>query len=250
MQLVKDKVAIVTGGTAGIGREIASIFVKHGAHVVIFGTNVDRANEVLASQIKIFPEQKIMFKQVDVANKEAVDSAINAVLSQFGGVDILVNNAGITDDALLMKMSEESWDRVIATNLKSIYNSCHALVRPMLKAKKGKIINISSIIGCLKGNPGQTNYAATKAGIIGFSRSFAKEVAGRNICVNCISPGVINTSMTSCLSDEQQEAFLKEIPMKRIGRPEEVANAALFLASPLSDYITGQVIVVDGGMTI
>ena len=181
---------------------------------------------------RIFPEQKFLSKLVDVSDKKAVDQAIQEILSQFGKIDILVNNAGITRDGLLMKMSEEDWDRVIAVNLKSVYNTCQALVRPMLKARGGKIINISSVVG-LMGNAGQTNYAASKAGMIGFTKSLAKEVASRGICVNCIAPGFIQTSMTDVLTDAQKEAILKQVPMGRLGSPEEIANAAVFLASSL-----------------
>ncbi len=254
MHLLKDKVALITGGTAGIGREIALTYVKQGASVAIFGTSAQRAAEVreLLSQQRPFPEQKIVVKLVDVASKAAVDQAIQEVLEELGRIDILVNNAGITKDGLLMRMSEADWDLVIAVNLKSVYNTCQALVRPMLKARGGrggKIINITSVVG-LTGNAGQANYAASKAGIVGFTQSLAQEVASRGICVNCIAPGFIKTSMTDVLTDAQKEAILKKVPMGRLGSTEEVANAALFLASPLSDYITGQVLTVDGGMVM
>lgn len=251
MQQLKDKVAIITGGTAGIGREIAKAFAQQGASVVIFGTNADRAAEVLQllEQHKAFPTQKFLAKLTDVADKKAVDEALQEILTQFGKIDILVNNAGITRDGLLMKMTEEDWDRVIAVNLKSVYNTCQALVRPMLKARSGKIINITSVVG-LTGNAGQTNYAASKAGMIGFTQSLAKEVASRGICVNCIAPGFIKTSMTDALTDAQKEGILKQVPMGRLGNPEEIAHMAVFLASPLSDYMTGQVLTVDGGMVM
>lgn len=249
MQLLKDKIALVTGGTAGIGREIALAFARQGAHVVIFGTNPERAAQVVAEMVRDFPHQKFSSQLIDVASSCAVQTAIQEILNQYGRVDILVNNAGITCDTLLMKMSEEDWDRVIAVNLKSVYNTCQALVRPMLKARAGKIINISSVVGLI-GNAGQTNYAASKAGMIGFTQSLAKEVASRGICVNCIAPGFIQTSMTDVLTEVQKEGLLKQIPMGRLGRPEEVANAAVFLASSLSDYVTGQVLTVDGGMVM
>ena len=166
-----------------------------------------------------------------------------------GRIDILVNNAGITRDNLLMKMTEEDWDRVIAVNLKSVYNTCQALVRSMLKARNGKIINITSVVG-LNGNAGQANYAASKAGMIGFTQSLAKEVASRGICVNCIAPGFIKTPMTGVLTETQKEAIIKQVPMGRLGNPEEIAHAAVFLASSLSDYVTGQVLTVDGGMVM
>lgn len=250
MQL-KEKVAIVTGGTAGIGKAIALTFGKEGAHVVIFGTNHERGQEVVKSleAARSFAEQKFDCKLVNVADKTAVQKAIAEILSSLGKVDILVNNAGITQDGLLMKMEESDWDKVIAVNLKSVYNTCQALVRPMLKARSGKIINISSVVG-LMGNAGQTNYAASKAGMIGFSKSLAKEVASRGICVNCIAPGFIVTPMTDALSEEQKEALLKQIPLGRFGQAEEVAKMALFLASPAADYVTGQVWAVDGGMVM
>ncbi|HEX4840437.1 MAG TPA: 3-oxoacyl-ACP reductase FabG [Rhabdochlamydiaceae bacterium] len=246
---LKDKVAVITGGTAGIGKEIALAFAKEGAHVAIFGTNAERAKEVLELLQQRYPNQKFLVKLADVSDKKAVDQALQEILAEFGKIDILVNNAGITRDGLLMKMAEDDWDRVIAVNLKSVYNTCQALVRPMLKVRRGKIINITSVVG-LNGNAGQTNYAASKAGMIGFTQSLAKEVASRGICVNCIAPGFIKTSMTDALTDEQRDGILKQVPMNRLGSAEEVANAAIFLASDWSNYITGQVLTVDGGMVM
>jgi len=251
MNLLKDKKALVTGGTAGIGREIALTFAKQGAHVAIFGTNAERAAQVVQEleQARISPEQKFLVELANISDKKAVDAAINRILTAWGNVDILVNNAGITRDGLLMKMSEDDWDQVIAVNLKSVYNTCQALVRSMIRARCGKIINISSVVG-LTGNAGQVNYAASKSGIIGFTQSLAKELATRNICVNCIAPGFIKTSMTDVLTDAQKEGIMKQIPMGRLGHPQEIADAALFLASPLSNYMTGQVLTVDGGMVM
>jgi 3-oxoacyl-[acyl-carrier protein] reductase len=246
---LKDKAAVITGGTAGIGREIALAFAREGAHVAIFGTNAERAAEVIDYLKKTYPHQKFLVKLTDVSDKKAVDQALQEILTEFGKIDILVNNAGITRDGLLMKMTEEDWDLVIAVNLKSVYNTCQALVRPMLKARGGKIINITSVVG-LNGNAGQTNYAASKAGMIGFTQSLAKEVASRGICVNCIAPGFIKTPMTDVLTDEQKEGILKQVPMGRLGNAEEIANAAVFLASDWSNYITGQVLTVDGGMVM
>jgi 3-oxoacyl-[acyl-carrier protein] reductase len=246
---LKDKAAVVTGGTAGIGKEIALAFAKEGAHVAIFGTNAERAAEILEYLKKTYPNQKFLVKLADVSDKKAVDQALQEILLEFGKIDILVNNAGITRDGLLMKMTEEDWDRVIAVNLKSVYNTCQALVRPMLKARSGKIINITSVVG-LNGNAGQTNYAASKAGMIGFTQSLAKEVASRGICVNCIAPGFIKTPMTDVLTDAQKEGILKQVPMGRLGNAEEIANTAVFLASDWSNYITGQVLTVDGGMVM
>jgi 3-oxoacyl-[acyl-carrier protein] reductase len=251
MQLLKSKKALVTGGTAGIGKEIAIAFAKQGADVAIFGTHEERAIQVLQDleRSRISPEQRFAFFIVNVSEKSLVDGAIQQLISSWGQVDILVNNAGITRDTLLMRMSEEDWDQVIDVNLKSIYNTCQALVRPMIKAKGGKIINISSVVG-LTGNAGQANYAASKSGMIGFTKALAQELATRNVCVNCIAPGFIQTRMTSALTDGQKEGILKKIPMGRMGDPQDIANAAVFLASSLSDYVTGQVLTVDGGMVM
>ncbi len=251
MQLLKTKRALITGGTAGIGREIAVAFAKQGADVAIFGTNLGRAQAVVQEleQLKIFPEQRFEAVIVNVADKKAIDEAIQALLTKWSQIDILVNNAGITRDGLLMKMSEEDWDQVLDTNLKSVYNTCQALVRPMIKARGGKIINISSVVG-LTGNAGQANYAASKSGMIGFTKALAQELASRNVCVNCIAPGFIQTRMTDALNDAQREGILKKIPMGRMGTPDDIANAAVFLASELSGYITGQVVTVDGGMVM
>ena len=251
MGLLDGKKAIVTGGTAGIGRSIALCFAKEGAHVVIFGTNLERANAVVEEleQLRIHPDQMFQCVIVDVADKPSVDKAMGELLVFWKTVDILVNNAGITRDGLLMKMSEEDWDQVLDTNLKSVYNTSQNLVRVMLKARSGKIINISSVVG-LTGNAGQTNYSASKAGMIGFTKALALELASRGICVNCVAPGFIATKMTDVLTDSQKEGILTQIPMAKMGDPEDIANAVLFLASPLSKYITGQVLTVDGGMVM
>jgi 3-oxoacyl-[acyl-carrier protein] reductase len=251
MQLLKNKKALITGGTAGIGKEIALSFARAGAHVAIFGTNQERANEVIEEMKKVAcsPDQIFLAMIVNVAEKNSVEEAIQKILATFGVLDILVNNAGITRDNLLMKMSEEDWDHVLDVNLKSVYNTCQVVIRPMMKARGGKIINISSVVG-LTGNAGQVNYAASKSGMIGFTKALAQEVATRNICVNCIAPGFIKTRMTDALNDVQQEGILKKIPMGRMGSSQDIANAAVFLASPLSDYITGQVLTVDGGMVM
>ena len=250
MQLLNKK-TLITGGTAGIGKEIALAFARQGSSVCILGTNAERAALVVAEleALRTSPEQQFFSAIVNVADKKAVDAALEKILSTWGTVDVLVNNAGITKDGLLMKMSEEDWDAVIDTNLKSVYNLCQLLIRPMLKAKCGKIINISSVVG-LTGNAGQSNYAASKSGIIGFTKALAQEVATRNVCVNCIAPGFIKTGMTDVLTDAQKEAILKKIPMGRLGSLKDIANAAVFLASSLSDYMTGQVLTVDGGMVM
>ncbi len=251
MLLLEGKKAIITGGTAGIGREIAKAFASKGAHVVVFGTNEERAQETLGEleRCRATEGQKFAKKIVDVASKSSVTEAIASLLVDFGPIDILVNNAGITRDGLLMKMSEEDWDAVLDTNLKSVYNTCQNVIRGMLKERSGKIINISSVVGIV-GNPGQTNYVASKAGMIGFTKALALEVASRGICVNCIAPGFIQTRMTDVLTEAQKEAILKKIPMGRLGNCEDIANAAVFLASSLSNYITGQVLTVDGGMVM
>jgi len=251
MQLLKGKSTLVTGGTAGIGKAIAHLYAKSGADVAIFGTNKERAEHTVAEMesFRVDPSQKFTYILVDVSLTKDVDAAIQQLLASWGKVDVLVNNAGITRDNLLMKMGEEEWDAVMDTNLKSVYNTCKALARPMMKARTGTIINISSVIG-LTGNAGQTNYAASKAGMIGFTKSIAKELSSRNIRANCIAPGYIETPMTDGLPPLVKEAVIAKIPLGKIGNPADIANAALFLASDLSGYITGQVLTVDGGMVI
>jgi len=245
-KLLENQTVVITGGNAGIGKAIALKFAAQGAKLAILGTNVERGNAVV-EEISRLAAPPATFYQVDVSNGQSVDDAIKNILEGFGRIDILVNNAGITRDQLLMKMSEKDWDEVLDINLKSCYHTCHAVVRPMMKARRGKIINVSSVVG-LMGNPGQANYAASKAGMIGFSRALAKELGSRGICVNCIAPGFIVSHMTDVLTEEQKGSLLAKIPMGRMGTTEEVANAALFLASSLSDYVTGQVLTVDGGM--
>lgn len=250
-QLLKGKTAIITGGTAGIGKAIASLYAAQGADVAIFGTNKERAEQAIA-EIKAAqtdPSQKALYFLVDVSKSKEVDDVISKILADWGKVDILVNNAGITRDNLLIRMSEEDWDRVLEVNLKSVYNTCRPLARSMMKARSGSIINISSIIG-LTGNAGQVNYAASKSGMIGFTKSLAKELASRGVRVNCVAPGYIDTQMTEGLSDQIKETILSKIPLNRIGQPLDIANAALYLASPLANYVTGQVIAVDGGMVM
>lgn len=248
-ELLKGHSAIITGGTIGIGLAIARIFAKHGAHVVLFGTNQERGEEAAAKLNAELAGQDASFFAVDVSQTAAVEEAVKQVIARHGKVDILVNNAGITRDQLLMKMSEAEWDAVINTNLKSCYNTCRALIRSMMKAKKGKIINISSVVG-LTGNAGQINYAASKGGMIALTKALALEVASRQIQVNCIAPGFIETRMTEVLTEAQKESILSKIPLGRMGSPEDIANAALYLASDLSNYITGQVLTVDGGMVM
>lgn len=249
--LLKGKKALITGGSAGIGEAIALKFVQEGASVAILGTNSERLQKVYESMeaSRVHPDQKFIALISNVSSKESVEVTVQQVLNSFENLDILVNNAGITRDGLLMKMKEEDWDSVIDTNLKSVYNLCSSLIRPMMKTRCGKIINISSVVG-LTGNPGQTNYAASKAGMIGFTKALAQEVASRGIQVNCIAPGYIKTKMTDALTQEQQQVVLNKVPLGRMGNPEDIANAACFLASNMSDYVTGQTLVVDGGMVM
>jgi len=247
--LLKGQTAIVTGGTAGIGAAIAKEFAGQGAYVAIFGTNQARGDQVVSEMISLPGCAGAAFYPVNVASYQEVELAIKKIQDERGNIDILVNNAGITRDQLLMKMTEEDWDQVMDVNVKSCYNTCRVLVRAFLRAKKGKIINVSSVVG-LTGNAGQVNYAASKAAIIGLTKALAKEVASRNIQVNCIAPGFITTPMTETLTDEQKKATLEQIPMGRMGTPEEIAKTALYLACAWSDYMTGQVMVVDGGMVM
>lgn len=251
MKLLKGKKVIVTGGSSGIGLAISSLFVKNGASLAIFATSEERLKGAVGKiekEISV-PEQKVISRVCDVSRREDVTGSISSVLEDMGGLDILVNNAGITRDNLLLRMKEEDWDRLLEVNLKSVFNTCQAVLRHMIKKRGGIIINISSVIGLI-GNAGQTNYSASKAGMIGFSKSLAKEVASRGIRVNCIAPGAIETKMTEALPSASREAFLKGIPMRRFGRVEDVAGVALFLASDMSEYITGQVIPVSGGMVM
>lgn len=249
MKFLEKKSAIVTGGTRGIGKAIALSYAKNGASVVIFGTNEERAKETLEEMQKlaIDSSQKFEYRLVDVSSHEAVQKSIDEIYVKFAPIDILVNCAGITRDTLLMRMSEEQWDEVIDVNLKSAYNLCKAVVKHMVKARSGKIINITSVLG-LTGSAGQVNYTSSKFGLIGFTRSLALELAKRGVCVNCIAPGFIQTDMTDKLTETQREEILKKVPMQKLGQPENIADAALFLASPMSDYVTGQTITVDGGM--
>ncbi|MCH9613958.1 MAG: 3-oxoacyl-[acyl-carrier-protein] reductase FabG [Chlamydiia bacterium] len=246
MLLLKGKRALITGGTSGLGRAIAKLYAKHGAKICIWGTNEERANSVVEEVLSLGAEEASMML-IDVSKTEAVSTAFESLLEKWGGIDIIVNCAGITRDQLLMKMKEEDWDQVMDVNLKSCYNVCRAAVRPMMKQRAGQIINVTSVIG-LMGNPGQVNYSASKHGMIGLTRSLAKEVGSRGIRVNGIAPGMFETPMTDVLPEKQREALLKQIPMGRLGNPEEIAQTALFLGSDMSEYITGQVITVDGGM--
>ncbi len=245
-QLVKDKVAIVTGGSSGIGKAIAMKLAAHGAKVTIVGMSSEKGEKAVKEILEAVPGSQVNFYAADVSDGEQADHVVKKVLDKEGHIDILVNNAGITRDKLLMKMQAEDWDRVLDVNVKSCYNFCKAVTRPMMRARSGRIINMSSVIG-MTGNSGQVNYSASKAAVIGFTKALAKELASRNIHVNCIAPGFIETPMTDRLSQEQKKEILSAIPMRRYGDPEDVANVALFLASGLSNYVTAQVVTVDGG---
>ncbi len=245
--MLNGRVAVVTGGSRGIGKAIALKLANNGAKVAIFATRESEAVNQTLSELNAIGNEA-MFVPFDVSNFEQVKSSIDSVIEQFGKIDILVNNAGITKDKLLIQMSEEDFDDVISVNLKGTYNTVKACIRPFIRNKYGKIINISSVVG-LMGNPGQVNYAASKAGIVGLTKSLAKEYAAKGINCNAIAPGFIATDMTEDLLDKQ-EGLINMIPMKKVGNPEDIANLALFLASDMSAYITGEVIKVDGGMYI
>lgn len=249
--LLLGKKSLITGGTSGIGREIAKVFVSQGSDVIIFGTKEENAQATLAllEKERISEDQKISSMLVDVSSYEKVAEAFSEIHEKLGPLDILVNNAGITKDALLLRMKEEDFDEVLRVNLKSVYVMCKHFLPTMIKAKSGVVINISSVIGVV-GNAGQANYAASKAGMIGFTKSLAKELAKRGIRVNAIAPGYISTKMTDKIPEKLKDAILDTVPTKRLGTPLDVANAALFLASDLSSYITGQTIHVDGGMVM
>lgn len=241
------RVAIVTGGSRGIGEAIVRLLVAKGAVAVISDIEVSAADS-LAEEIRE-SGGKAMVIQTDVQSLKSCEAMVQATLDHFGKVDILVNNAGITRDSLLMRMSEEDWDRVISVNLKGVFNCTKAVTRPMLRARYGRIVNIASVVG-VTGNAGQGNYAASKAGVIGFSKSMARELASRNINVNAVAPGFIKTKMTESLPEKAVERLVSQIPLNALGEPRDVAEAVLFLCSDRARYITGQVINVDGGMVM
>jgi 3-oxoacyl-[acyl-carrier protein] reductase len=242
--MLKDKVAIITGSGRGIGFDIARKFLQNGVKLVLS----DISRELLDdAQKKLESEGEVFSIPCNVTDSSAVEKLITETVSHFGSLDIVVNNAGVTKDSLLLRMKEEDWDFVLNVNLKGAFLVTQAAAKIMIKQRSGRIINMASVVG-LMGNPGQTNYSSSKAGLLGLTKSSAKELAGRGITVNAIAPGYIQTEMTANLPEKAIQAFLDQIPLKRAGTPDDIANAALFLASDLAAYITGQVIQVDGGM--
>lgn len=244
---LQGKVAVVTGGARGIGKTCSMMLAQAGANIVVSDVDLAGAEQV-AEEIRALGREALAVK-TDVSKLAEAEALIEAVLAKFERIDVLVNNAGITRDNLLMRMDEKEWDAVIAVNLKGTFNCIKAATRPMMKQRSGKMINMASVVGVM-GNAGQANYAASKAGVIGLTKSVAKELGTRNVQVNAIAPGYIETEMTKDLPQAAKDAFLTVIPMKRPGQAEDVARIVLFLASPLSDYVTGQVIHVDGGMVM
>lgn len=244
-QPLNNSIALVTGASRGIGNAIALELGKHGATVIGTATSVSGAEQITQSlqQAGI----KGIGLALDVNDAAQIESVLKAISKQFGDVSVLVNNAGITRDTLLMRMSEDDWDSVLSTNLKSVFRMSQAVLRPMMKARSGRIINISSVVGHM-GNAGQVNYAAAKAGMAGFTKSLAREVGSRGITVNCVAPGFIDTDMTRALSEEQRDNLLKHIPLGRLGQVQDIAAAVSFLASPVAGYISGETLHVNGGM--
>ena len=247
MSLLNDKVAVVTGAGRGIGRAVAIAYAKMGANVVCVSRTEENASKV-ATEIEALGQKAWAFA-VDVSDTSAVEASAKSILEATGKLDILVNNAGITRDNLLMRMSEEEWDTVLNTNLKGAFNFTKAFTRTFMKQRSGRIINIASVIG-LVGNAGQSNYAASKAALLGFTKSVAKELAPRGITANAIAPGFIETDMTAVLDEKVRGSIIDRVPMARFGSPEDIANAAIFLAMESTNYMTGQVLTVDGGMVM
>ncbi len=243
----QNEVVLVTGSTRGIGKEIAQSFAQEGATVILVGRQIESAQKTCQEFIQ--QGLKADCLNCDVTISKSVEEMVNKILDKYTRIDILVNNAGITKDNLLLRMSENDWEHVLNTNLKGVFNCTKLVLKAMLKAKKGKIISIASIIG-ITGNAGQANYAASKAGIIGFMKSVAREIASRGITANVVAPGYIQTDMTAHMKEKARDEILKNIPIGRLGSPQDVAGVCLFLASKEADYITGQTIVVDGGMAI
>ncbi|NNE70039.1 MAG: 3-oxoacyl-[acyl-carrier-protein] reductase [Rhodothermales bacterium] len=245
---LNGKVALVTGGTRGIGRAIVEALANAGAKVAFTYRSSTEEADALVAELK-GRGVEAMAHQGDAADSDAANEAVKLVLDTWGSLDILVNNAGITRDGLMLRMNDNDWNSVINTNLKSVFNFCKAAYRPMMKQRAGSVINLSSVVGVM-GNPGQTNYAASKAGIIGFSKSLAKELGGRGVTVNVVAPGYVATDMTAALSDAAQEAMLGAVPLGRPATPQDIAGAVVFLASDAARYITGHVLHVDGGLAM
>lgn len=246
--LLENKVAIVTGASRGIGREIALQFAKEGAKTVLAARTLDGLQDLKKEIVRLYGGEPYVV-QLDVTKEDSVQSLVDGVLDKWNEIDILVNNAGITKDGLLVRMTEEDWDSVLESNLRGAFFGIKAVAKPMMRQRRGRVINISSVIG-LAGNAGQANYAASKAGIIALTKSAAKELASRNILVNAIAPGFIRTDMTDQLPDNVKNAVLENIPLRRYGSAGDIADAAVYLASDMSNYVTGQVITVDGGMVM
>ncbi|MCQ9634359.1 3-oxoacyl-[acyl-carrier-protein] reductase [Chryseobacterium sp. WG23] len=245
MKLLEGKVALITGATRGIGKGIAEVFAQHGAKVAFtYAGSVDKAKELEASLSSV---TQIKGYQSDASDYDAAQQLVDDVMKEFGQIDILINNAGITKDNLLLRMSKEDWDQVLRVNLDSVFNLTKAVIKPMMKARSGSIINMTSVVG-IKGHAGQANYAASKAGVIGFTKSVALELGSRNIRCNAIAPGFIETEMTAVLDEKIVQEWREGIPMKRGGQPADVANACVFLGSDMASYISGQTLNVDGGM--
>lgn len=246
MKLLQNKVALITGASRGIGRAIALRFAEEGANIAFTYLSSVEKGEALVAELEQFGIKAKGYRS-DASDFQAADELATQVVADFGTLDVLVNNAGITKDGLLMRMSEEQWDTVININLKSVFNLTKAATKTMIRAKSGSIINLTSVVG-IRGNAGQANYAASKAGIIGFTKSVALELGSRNIRSNAVAPGFIETEMTDAIDSKAVDEWKSSIPMKRGGKPEEVADSCVFLASDLSKYVTGQVLQVDGGM--
>ena len=244
---LEGEVALVTGASRGIGKAIAEHLAALGATVIGTATSDDGADNITGYLAAMNSPGGGKGMCLNVADADSIAAVIKSITDEFGAVSILVNNAGITKDNLLMMMKEDQWNDIIDTNLTSVYRLSKAVIRNMMKKKKGRIINIASVVG-LTGNPGQTNYSATKAGMLGFTKSLAREIGSRNITVNCVAPGFIDTDMTRELPEEQREALIKQIPLNRLGDPADIAAAVAFLASPAAAYITGETINVNGGM--
>lgn len=246
MKLLENKVALITGASRGIGEAIALIFAQNGANIAFTYLSSEERAKAQEEKLAALGIKAKAYKS-DAGDYNAAEQLAADVLKDFGSIDICVNNAGISRDNLLLRLTPEQWDEVMQANLKSVYNLTRQVIKPMMKARSGSIINLSSIVG-VKGNPGQSSYAASKAGIIGFTKSIAQEIGSRNIRVNAIAPGFIETDMTHYLKDGGGDKWFEKIPMQRFGKPEEIANVALFLASDLSSYVTGQVVSACGGM--